>query len=117
ADFSRIALVGRVQLASLLWRGRRDQPRRCPDDRRIGTSLDWPGFAAGNVERSITMNAHVATLPRGVMDRVLEYVERACDRVDREAERIEQYTAREPGRALWLALGAGVLLALLVKRH
>jgi hypothetical protein len=63
------------------------------------------------------MNANVATQSKGLMDWVLEYVGRACDRIDREGERLEQYTEREPARALGLALGAGLLLGWLIKRR
>src|SRR5262249_14132836 len=75
------------------------------------------GFATENLEGSGAMNANVATQAKGLMDRVLEYVGRGCERIDREGERLEEYTEREPGRALWLALGVGVLVGLLVKRR
>jgi hypothetical protein len=63
------------------------------------------------------MSANVATQAIGMTDWVLEYVGRACERIEREGKRLEEYTEREPARALWLALVAGVLVGVLIKRR
>lgn len=48
---------------------------------------------------------------------VFEQLAKGSDRIAKETDRIEQYTEKEPARAMLLAFGAGVLLGLLVKRR
>jgi hypothetical protein len=62
------------------------------------------------------VNTHAVNPAKGLLEWVLESFGRACDRIDKEAERIEEYADRQPARALCLALGAGLLVGLLVKR-
>ena len=63
------------------------------------------------------MSTNAAVPVNGLTHWMFEQLARGSDRIEKEADRIEQYTENEPVRAMLLAFGAGVLLGLLVKRR
>lgn len=50
-------------------------------------------------------------------ERALEYAATARERLAEGSESVRQYIAREPARALGIALGVGVLLGWMIKRR
>ncbi len=54
---------------------------------------------------------------RALMEQVLQYAAAAREQIADGSERVREYVAKEPARALGVALGVGVLIGWLIKRR